>query len=276
MARRSAQPALYEMMRNRGAQGGQAAPSTPTPSARPTLRLAEDDEEIEVMRDDASPSPVLERIIALLKPGQTVRLPVGYLFGACAGVILLMAVAYVIGVSAGKSIQTAAFHEKFGDGFEISSRRGGVNDPLTLDALDGSHTSAPQAGSGAAGGSPRTEKPATPSNTGNGGRSAMNWGPVVPAIEPRQKGWNYFIAATNTLARCTQLAEFCRNSGLETYVVPHKNGGQVIVFPGFQGPRDAPAVKALEERIHQVGDRYKAANKYETNMRDAYPSKYDG
>jgi len=219
MARRSSQPALYEMMRSRAAAGGSSAPGSPS-EVRPSLRLADDDE-FELMRDDASPSPLLERIISLLKPGQTVRLPVGYMLGACAGVILLLVVTYVIGVNAGKSIQTAAFHEKFGAGFEISQQRGGVNDPLTLDSLDGSRTATPAAGGGA---SPRGEAPATPPKSGDSSQMSGKWGPVVPSVDPRQKGWNYFVAATNTLARCTQLAEFCRSNGLETYVVPHKNG----------------------------------------------------
>lgn len=261
------------MMRSRAAAGGQGA-SGSQPAVQPTLRLA-DEEEFEVMRDDASPSPLLERMIALLTPGQTIRMPVGYLLGACACVILLLVVTYVIGVNAGKSIQTAAFHEKFGDGFEISQQRGGVTDPLTLQSLAGTRAETPGNGVGA---TPRGVSQGTPPKSGNQGGSASTWGPVVPSVDPRQKGWNYFVAATNTLARCTQLAEFCRANGLETYVVPHKNGGQVIVFPGYPGgvSRDAPAVKALEERMHQIGDRYKAANKYETNMRDAYPSKYDG
>lgn len=268
MAKRSGQPALYEMMRGRGPLTvGPDAPRERTPP------IAEPEDEIEVMRDDASPSPALDRLVGLLKPGRTVRLPVGYLLLACGGLLLILIVAYVIGVTAGKSLQRAEFHAKFGEGFDLSPRPPAVNDPLTLQPLDATDGAANNPEGGVlSGGGARAASP----DSASGARSPADWGPVVPSADPRRKGWNYFIAAETTPAGAKRLAEFCRSHGLETYAVPYKNASRVIVFPGFQGPRDAPAVKALEERMHQVGDLYKAANRHETNMRDAYPAKYDG
>lgn len=256
-------------MRNRG-----SVPNMPL--AQPVRDTRHDhamDRDIDPRTSDASGSPVLERVIDFLKPGHTVRIPVGYFFLACASVLVLLVAIYMIGVSVGKSIQTADYRERLGEGFEISLQRGGVNDPLTNASVMDSRASELSAGPtrilGNESSSPRTAGGLSPG-------MSDEWGPVQPAVDPRQPGWNYFIAATNTAARCLSLAEFCRASGLETYVIPHKNGAQVIVFPGFQGSRQAPEVKALEQRIHQIGDKYKAANRYETNMRDAYPARYGG
>ncbi len=280
MARRSAQPALYEMMHNRG-----STPNVPIAQpVRPARDSHDADLEIELHQDEPAGSApaILERLIDLLRPGQTVRIPVGYLLAACAGVFVLLIVLYMIGVSAGKSIQTAMYRERLGEGFEISLQRGGggggggVNDPLTIAPANGRGDSDGGA-TGTAGSTMLNSDSA--SRMGSGGEHsalASNWGPIRPAADPRQPGWNYFIAATNTMSSCTSLAEFCRANGLETYVVAHKNGAQVIVFPGFQGSRQAPEVKALEQRIHQIGDKYKAANRYETNMRDAYPARFGG
>jgi len=265
MSKRSVQPALYEMMRSRGLTStAQAGTREPPPN------VEERDEAIEVMRDEApSSSPVLERLMGLLSPGRTVRMPVGYVLLACAGVLLLLVGAYIIGVSAGKAIQ----RDRLAANFDISPRPSGVNDPLTLEPK----TSGTPPGPSNSGVLSSDHGGAAPKgNVTTTGRPQSQWGPVVPASDPRLKGWNYFIAAETTAAGAKRLAEFCRTSGLETYVVPGKNGSRVIVFPGFQGPRGDPEVIALEERIHQVGDKYKAANRYETNMHDAYPAKYDG
>ena len=265
MSKRSVQPALYEMMRSRGLTSAAQAGTRDRES-----EVQERDEAIELMRDDApSASPVVERLMALLSPGRTVRLPVGYMLLACAGILLLLVGAYVIGVNAGKAIQ----RERLAANFDISPPPSGVTDPLTREPKPSGSPPGPSNGgvlSGDRGGA------APKDNVSAAGRPQSQWGPVVPASDPRQKGWNYFVAAETTAAGAKRLAEFCRANGLETYVVPGKNGSRVIVFPGFEGPRGAPEVIALEERIHQVGDKYKSANRHETNMHDAYPAKYDG
>ena len=253
------------MMRSRGLTSTAQADTRERPSD-----VEERDEAIEIMRDEAtSSSPILERLMGLLSPGRTVRMPVGYMLLACAGMLLLLVGVYIIGVNAGKAIQ----RDRLAANFDISPRPSGVNDPLTLEPRTSGSLGNPSSGgmlSGGSGGAVPKD------NVAANGRPQSQWGPVVPASDPRQKGWNYFVAAETTPAGAKRLAEFCRANGLETYVVPGKNGSRVIVFPGFQGPRGAPEVIALEDRIHQVGDKYKAANRYETNMHDAYPAKYDG
>lgn len=267
MSKRSGQPALYEMMRSRGlastAQAGTRERSSDSD-------VEERDEAIEIMRDEApESSPIVERLMGLLSPGRTVRMPIGYMLLACAGILLLLVGVYIIGVNAGKAIQ----RDRLAANFDISPRPSGVNDPLTLEprtsGSPGNPSNGGVLGGGGGGAAPKD-------NVAASGRPQSQWGPVVPTSDPRQKGWNYFIAAETTATGAKRLAEFCRVNGLETYVVAGKNGSRVIVFPGFQGPRSAPEVMALEDRIHQVGDKYKAANRYETNMHDAYPAKYDG
>ena len=88
---------------------------------------------------------------------------------------------------------------------------------------------------------------------------------------------NYFIIAETHEQGATALAEFCRIQGLETYVVLAKNDRRrVIAFPGFEArDRTSAQVKTLEAKIHSVGDLWKR-NKGTSDLRDAYPSLYNG
>jgi hypothetical protein len=264
MAKRGAQPALYEMMRSRPtATPNDAAPVVRAPASVPAPEpVAFDSEDLAPVQ----PSPTAAAIVDLLRPGRTLRLPVGYVFLGVAALIALVLVAYVIGNRQGHNARDAELAENFGSPM-ITPR---VNDPLTLEAQepspDGGGSALPGSGSrGGGSGTPRTAA------------NSASWGPVEPKGDPRQKGVNYFILAETTPQGALRLAEFCRANGLESYVVAGKNARRrVIAFPGYQGSRLDPAVKALEDRIHAIGDKYKTESKGETNMRDAYPSRYDG
>ncbi len=260
------------MMRNRGSVptvpsvGPPRSKHLPPPVVVEVATETEEDvEDREIAREAAVPSPVLEKVASLLSPGRTLRLPVGYLLLAGGVLVLVLTLVYVIGSNRGEAKARAQFEEKFGSQPLVS----GVNDPLTLESqgtADGTPGDAP---------SVKQRESSTPG--GDSRRTAADWGPVVPSIEPRQKGWNYFILAEDSLQGAQKLAQFCRDSGLETYVIPGKNDRRrVIAFPGYQGSRLAPEVQALENRIHAIGDKYKSQNKSQTNMRDAYPALYNG
>jgi hypothetical protein len=85
------------------------------------------------------------------------------------------------------------------------------------------------------------------------------------------------VLATTTRQGAQRLAEFCRSSGLEAYVVPANTSGSrslhmTIALPGFApDDRSGTAVKSLESRIHQIGDRWKRTERGATDLRDAYP-----
>ena len=256
------------MMRSRAAEARSVSPNSAKAAEAEDQGI---EERMELLRDEArgSSPPLLENLAHLLKPGRTLRLPVGYVFAACGAVVVLLCITYMFAHRLGQAQATEQAQAKYVQGLP---QQRGVNDPLSHEPDDLS------AGGSATltNGQPRSANTNRPSGTAPVHPEAA-WGPVQPKTDPRQKGWNYFIVAETTPQGAVRLAEFCRVNGLETYVVAGKNdrSNRVIAFPGFQGSRLAPEVKALEDRIHQVGDKYKSQNKTETNMRDAYPAKFD-
>ena len=97
--------------------------------------------------------------------------------------------------------------------------------------------------------------------------------------DPRKKGLNYFVLAETREAGAKKIAEYCRANGLESYVIPGKNDGlrRVIVLPGFEsGARSSQEVKSLESRMQDVGDKWKKAERGNSDFRGAYPSLYNG
>ena len=239
MAAKPSQPALYEKMRTRVA---------PSVSISPKV--------------DVHPVPAAteESPASWLGPGRAIRLPTGYVLLGCGIVILLLSVAYMMGHRRGTAVARSEFERV------IQSNANGVNDPL-----GGAMTPV----------IPTAPPPQQPANTAINRPASQSspgsWGPVAPVKDPRQKGLNYFIIAETNEQGASALAEFCRIQGLETYVVLAKNDRRrVIAFPGFEArDRTSPQVKALEAKIHSVGDLWKK-NKGSTDLRDAYPSLYNG
>jgi len=258
MARRSGQPALYEMMRSPRGAGGPTSDPAPMHLPPPSADVG----------DDPASSPLLISLARLLTPGQTIRMPVGYLMLAIAIGIVLLLSAYLIGNSRGKAVAEQNFAQKLSS---TSTNAAAVNDPLS------------QAGGFTPGSSLLAEQPdpsaGTPDRPGGGIRSAAQWGPIEPKSDPRLKGWKYYtLAESPTQQGAIRLAEFCRTNGLETYVLSANNGRRrVIALPGFQGSALEPEPKALKERILGIGTKFKSSNKGAgTDLSDAYPSEYGG
>ncbi len=244
MAKRRTNPALYELIQAR--QGNRAA--APTPDPEPT-----------------AVAPTTSESIGWFSPGRTIRLPVGYLFLAAAGLILLGVFAYMFGYQHGER----ATELQFGD---LADRTGAIpsaqiaQDPMATDSRAG-------------GGSPRsaTYGPAVRrSSTGSMVTNAGRWGPIQS--DPREAGLNYFILIHTQRENAIKLANFCRNESLEAYVVKAKNMNQyqVIVLPGYRkGARELEQIRDLERRIKAVTRMWKLR----INPRDDlsyYPDRYDG
>lgn len=258
MSKKTAQPALYEKMRNR-----------PDPVAP-----------VKVDREPPPASDDRPGFGQFLNPGQAIRLPVGYLFLGMGILIALISVAYIAGSSRGKALEEQRR-------LQSEAPLEAINDPLMqgLEAPPATTTGKGMLGSG---NSPRGAN--QPSGSG-GAKPAVSgltpgpMGPIAPAPDkdPRKKGLNYFILATTSKEGAVQLAEFCRSNGLETYVISRKNdrksdaGCRVVAFPGFDGKsRSSPEVKALEQRIHAIGDKWKSTQRGRTDLHDAYPEQYGG
>lgn len=240
MATKPSQPALYEKMRTRSAS---PAPISPKVDVYPVS------------------APSTDPGGSWLSPGRAVRLPAGYVLLACGVMILLLSVAYMLGHRRGAATVRSEFEKV------IQTNAAAVSDPLADLTPVIPSNSAP------------VRPPSNPSAAGTSSvaSSPSSWGPVIPAKDPRQKGLNYFVIAETNEQGAKHLAEFCRTHGLETYVVRGKNDRRrVIAFPGFQArDRNSAEVRALEAKIHAVGDLWKK-NKGSTDLRDAYPSLYNG
>ena len=239
MAAKPSQPALYEKMRTRNAP----VPISPKVDVHPQVTTSEDSAH------------------SWLGPGRAIRLPSGYVLLACGMAILLFSVAYMMGHERGAAVSRGEYEKVIqGNTAEVSDPLGNLTPMLGV-------TDTSQPASAGNGNSTRQAAAANPTS----------WGQLVPAKDPRQKGLNYFIIAETHESGAKSLAEFCRIHGLETYVVLSKNDRRrVIAFPGFEArDRTSTHVRALEAKIHSVGDLWKK-NKGSTDLRDAYPSLYNG
>ncbi len=243
MAKRRTNPALYELIQAR--QGKRAA--APTPDPQPIAA-----------------APTTGESIRWFSPGRTIRLPIGYLFLAAAGLILLAVSAYMFGYQHGER----ATELQFGD---LAGRTDGIpsaqiaQDPMATDSRVGA-------------GSPRSTSygaAAGRSDTGPMFTNADPWGPVPS--NPREVGLNYFILIHTHFENAVKLAKFCRNESLEAYVVKAKNIDQyqVIFLPGYRkGARETEQIRDLERRIKAVTQKWNLRNPRDDLS--YYPDRYDG
>lgn len=256
MAKRSFRT-LYEMMRSEREVATRGVPSEPEPA-------------------DRSGGLVWR----LLSPGYVLRVPAGYLLIAVAVVVLLLAIAYMLGARHAKSAAEAEFAEYMRDTLNAGE---GAWDPLQdrtlatptpqappIVPIDASASPGGAGGDGGAGAPERTGGQTAPT----GGSSRRGMGPIES--DPRQAGLWYMVIAETRREGATRLAEFCRADGLEAYVVRAQNGRfRVIVLPGLSGASD-PARADLGKRIQAVGRRWKSQRRGATDLGDAYPLRYDG
>ena len=245
-------PALYEKMRTR-------------PGAPPA--------ELPARHVEPSPRPIkpAENPTNWLGPGRTVRLPVGYVLLAAATMLALVIATYVLAFQRGRTVGKADIKSQMISDLNGSPESRVASDPLyELNA----NPSGSKAGNDSLSGANRRSAAKAP------GRPASAWGPVVVDArnDPRKKGLNYFVLIETQEAGARKVADFCRSNGLETYVVPGKNDRRrVIVCPGFEAAaRLSPDVKALEDRIQEVGDKWKKAERGNSDFRGAYPYLFSG
>lgn len=217
-------------------------------------------------RTDVYDGPPAESSESWLSPGRSVRIPVGFLFLAGAGVIAVGIISFMIGHRAGGRAMEAQYADRFG-GMPMMTP---VRDPLTEGAdqeepggyADGDLRSTVERAEEAAT-VPVTEPPAPVVI------DQRQWGPVES--DPRQEDLHYFILATTRTEGARRLAEFCRVNGLEAYVVPSNNSRLrcVTVLPGFE-TKSGPQVRRMREQIHRIGAMWKARYPVESDLRDAF------
>lgn len=247
MARKGG-PALYELLSNPKAAplaGGAARPSAPT----------------------AAFSGSQTQVIAWIAVG-----------------VVAVVIAYLVGVNRGERLGRAAYSEEREQERQLLD--GGR--PATAGAASGNAASpdAAPSGIGTAVGRQGNERQGASENRaqvdGNGisRGQALEDGPLSPlqmGADPRQAGLNYFVIATVSPPSAIATAQFCRDKGLDAYVVPSNNVrfSEVIVLPGFPATdRSSTAVKGLEARIRKVGTLYKNAARGNPDFGDMYHKLY--
>lgn len=161
------------------------------------------------------------------------------------GVIVAIAIAYGIGVQRGRS---------------LSGGSASASEPAA----------APSAS---------TQDPASPRIPALGGGAAKaapkSAGTTDNTTDPRVKGLRYFVIAHPASQRAAEMVEFCRENGLEAFLVPDDNAmlRKIIVLPGYRdaSEKSSPEIKALEAKIRSVGDKWKRSSKGNKDFSDAFP-----
>lgn len=239
MARRGG-PALYELLGNRRdtATGGSLSQRTHAPRA-------------------------------VLDPSQ-VRSLVTFII-----VLVLVIGAYLVGVSRGERLGREGIAQEraeemrlLEEGRPSGSGVGQPNNTVSADSA-GSGISPPIASENALA---RVTNDATTSAT----TGAL--APTAIGVDPREAGKNYFVLGSVLAENASRLVAFCRERGLDAWVVPDHNGRlrEIIVLPGYaSGERESVVISELEARIRKVGVLFKASGGG-TDFGDKYPKLFKG
>ncbi len=250
MSRRTG-PALYELL-GRKPQGGANTPTEGQRQAPPT-------------RANLSPAAGSSMDPAHLR---SLVLAAVVVFGLIA--------AYLVGVSRGERLgRSAAISESEADTHLLArandarGNQGATSQaPSTGANPNASENTANGGTSGSPAGSAAHMGPVTPPPTPAGGLA-----PSAPGVDPRVAGLNYFVLASTLEPNALKIVAFCRDRGLDAWVVPDQNGRlrEVTVLPGFEhSNRSSPEVRELDERIRNVGVLFKASGSGNSDFGDRY------
>lgn len=170
-------------------------------------------------------------------------------------VAVLLAVAYGVGVMRGRSLASSA-----------ASVEPVVAPPVSA--------TPPGSGSPAIPAMKPADGAAAPAK-----RSVADSRPLPPAannnVDPRVKGYRYYVLAHPSGEKAPGIVDFCRANGLDAYLVPDDTAlfRKIIVLPGYKdaSERNSPEIKALEAAIKRVGAKLKAQARGNPDFADAYP-----
>jgi len=190
---------------------------------------------------------------------RTIRVPLGYLLIASAAVIVAMVIAYMVAYRVGEQAAKKEFSDRFLDAAGRPHPAARAEDPLATPQKGRQEQDA--AGEAVA---PRRE-PDQPMLD-----SVRGWGPIDD--DPRQPGRYYLTLAETVESGARRLADFCRERGLEAYVLSSNNDRfRVLVLPGLESegmtdPREEP----LRQQVYRIGAEWKNRYPRESDLRDAY------
>ena len=192
--------------------------------------------------------------------------------------VVAAVIAYLVGVSRGERLGRAALVVErdeemrlLAEGRPAPGEPAERSQPRTPPSANPPETTPP-----AKDRAPASENRAKVDGNGISRGQALDDAPLSPlqrGVDPRQAGLNYFVIATVAEPSSVAIAQFCRDKGLDAYVVPSNNSrfSEVVVLPGFPfSERSSAAVKGLEDRIRRVGVLYKSAARGNPDFGDMY------
>jgi hypothetical protein len=213
-----------------------------------------------------------------LSPGQVVRLPVGYILLAAAGVIILAVAVFYIGYEVGGRAERLDAEERY--------RRYGspaATDPLVVDDF------IDPVGAAASQGDAGDRETPTPPNTDEGARTTdvgeetaatptpVRNDPVATDLE-RVRGLNYWIVTSfATPDEGERLIQFLAESGIPARAFPNPESEfvQVWVMRGFTREElRTPAAPAFQQQLRRLGRIWKNERGGADDLATMYQKKY--
>ncbi|MFB3430349.1 MAG: hypothetical protein ABL309_05475 [Phycisphaerales bacterium] len=258
MSQRRKNPALYELLGSR--------PINKPGAGRPPV-----EDPIEDQEDSAFG----------IKPGRTIRVPVGYLFFAIAGVIALIFGGYMLGYAQRDRIAEQEKLRALTSDDPDGGGGGAIADPLNRGSSEQNTSGRSNTGRQNTGGStqPVNNSNPTPSPSRTGSPLENVWFVRDGVRDPRESGLNYFILATNyPWDEAERAALYLGRNGVAAVVYPSSraNRWNLSTRRGFEGGtfRDREA-QDLVERIKQIGERFQSTERGATDFDDLYPARLD-
>lgn len=187
----------------------------------------------------------------VLTPGRSIRVSIGTIGVLSAVCIALIVVSYTMGFRKGSVITREDYEQE-------SYKQ--ISQSFTEPDVQGV---SPQPMPQEKGAAPAASITETTNNA---------WGPVLS--DPRVLNNYYFTLMQTTKAGAMQLAAFCRQKGLETYVVSGNNTRlyRVIALPGSSN-RNASSLSKVQSHVYAIGQEWASTSGGRgSDLKDAYIS----
>ena len=222
------------------------------------------------------------------------------LLGSALGLALLIGV-YKFGLSRGGAVQQAdASQSASSDGADAAVPAPSVDPssaaaptarqtaPTVTNGSTGAGAQRPPSENQAASAGASTPAAAT-ANPGNAGNPRVTpaadsdlgpaLGPTPAGLDPRQAGLNYWVLANVLEANAPAIVQYCRDRGLDAWVVPDQNGRlrEITVLPGIpKSELNGATANALKTRVRKIGAQLKAAGRVNDGFEGAYFKLFKG
>lgn len=311
MARTRNSPALYELIgdKHRPVRVYATKPApmppphdevAPPPVPEPEVVHVEPVREPEVVRvPEREPEPIAaadetslppapdatlsaDKVLGLITPGRSIRIPVGYVFLGVAMLVVLVFTIWGIASSQAEKKTKQQFGRELAGDAPVSEPLNQTT-PLNKDLLKGS---APKANQRVSVDDPNGPGPSTPPKSNPQPVKAVS-GATADVVfvddpktdEPREPGMNYYVVASLQKAEAERAAAFLAERGIPAArLAPGANKlCQVIALKAF-APKTLGSPEALQfkAQIQKIGREYKRDQKGPTDFSDMYPDKYKG